>query len=718
MEAIQLRSDVWLPNIIRFGWTPRVVKYSEDEERNSRGEWFPDDFDPDSELAEQPEELHAPKKLLKYDDDEERDYHGRWTSGGDSGPPELRPVPQLVAGDTFEHARLGVVTVVSTEPQPRNNQYTRITATDATGKQVKFDISGRKTVALISRGSGIATPPPKEETGPRVSITKEDTKELRGQMKEAQTRVNEDLKARNLAQMRGDISQREAQMKNRAADAMTSTRKFGAQISSTIDSLVDRELGRLDIKSSGDEKADQLERMRLSNELQSTRTTPEFRDAQARFLVDYQNGFATKTTAAIGQALENIGVGQHAQSIGNGAGNTLYEIKQSDIDAFKAGLHESAKTSTAYNFSAGGTSTIQLGGTAVDVTNARIVNTAASGSAMEEVTGRYMYNPYMSELVLPSGGHVSMYDLYQANKQGFKDLGISLSMSANAGLRATNGYDARMAYNNLLRDGTPMPGKIKLGLVTEDTIQRVKDAYAPYYAVKEKIASSTAGQSTKDQIAQVRQAVTFAVLGQLRPLGDINSFGTNVLYSSAGRWTYDKVGNAKYANFGKELVGRAATMLPVDWLQNIKSLRVNTTSSTGRSYNNGGYIELKVGKPLSDVKEPFDSRVSTTVHELMHAIETSTRDVSTLEEAYWRDRCPNEYKTKSVGSGRDKGDPDTFKSAYSGRYYGGRGNWEIGSMGMEGLYADKVQTREDPDYKSFMLGMVALAGGRDRKKTQ
>jgi len=103
VEAIQLRSDVWLPNIIRFGWTPRVVKYSEDEERNSRGEWFPDDFDPDSELAEQPEELHAPKKLLKYDDDEERDYHGRWTSGdggdhiGSQGTDFRTIVPEIEA---------------------------------------------------------------------------------------------------------------------------------------------------------------------------------------------------------------------------------------------------------------------------------------------------------------------------------------------------------------------------------------------------------------------------------------------------------------------------------------------------------------------------------------------------------------------------------------------------------------------------------------------
>jgi hypothetical protein len=675
--AKELRSDVWLPNIIRFGWTPHIVK--------------------------------------DFNDDEARNAEGEWTSGGDSGPPELRPVPQLVAGDTFEHARLGVVTVVSTEPQPRNNQYVRITATDANGKQIKFDVSGRKTVALISRGSGAITPPPKEETGPQVNITKEDIRELKGQMKEVQSRVNGDLFARGGANRTPGVDVDQLR-RNRAADAMVSTRKFGAQVSATIDTLVDREMNRLGIQS-GNEDEDMKARMRLSSDLSNARTTPEFRDAQSRFLTSYQNGFAIGTTAAIAQALENLGAGTHSETIPDGSGQKdEYTITQNDIDQFKAGLHEDAKADATYNFTSGGTSRILLGNS-VEPSVARIVDRYVSSSAMENFTGRYIYDPYMAELHLPDGGKVPIYDLFQANKEGFKQLGVSMSMSRQAGFRATNAYDARLAYNSFMRDGTPIPSKVKLGLVDEDTMQRVKDSYIPYNAVKEKIAISNLNPSTKDQQEQVRQAVTFAVLGQLRPLGDINSFGTNVLYSSAGRWTYDKVGNAKYANFGKELVGRAATMLPVDWLQNIKSLRVNTTSSTGRSYNNGGYIELKVGKPLSDVKEPFDSRVSTTVHELMHAIETSTRDVSTLEEAYWRDRCPNEYKTKSVGSGRDTGDPDTFKSAYSGRYYG-RGNWEIGSMGMEGLYADKVQTREDPDYKSFMLGMVALAGGGDRKKTQ
>jgi hypothetical protein len=659
--------------------------------------------------------------IYKFNEDEERNYHGEWTSGGDDAPigATSKNGASLTAGDVIDFGKHGRVMIVSNVVHPRNPAYRSVVAMKTDGTKVKIDMSGKKVYPIVHAGTLPPVAATLVPTGPQVNITKEDVADLKGQLKIASARVQEELHSRVVAVVNADGLDRrrtQAEMDRNAAQAATLTKNFGAVVDARINELVQRESDRLGVHAS----TENLTALRRKAYAAASHTSVENMMApRAQILDDYTRNFNNGMTAAIATGLENLGVGVHDEVIPDGSGDhDTYEITQKDIDAFKSGLNESSVGSRyIYNLSERrmfGTSSsnteIVLGPGDKETALRAAFKTDYSPSdiGMEDFFGgkRTFMDSTMMTLVLPDGGRVPTYDLYQANKKEFGALGVRFSVSNNAGMRATNSVAARSAISSWL-DGTQpkLPNGVKIGLVDSATIQQYRDALVRVQADKDAAGSTeiaqriTAYKQSMKDMATIQKDVTFGVLGQLRPLGSPGDIFIQPGHTS---------GTAVEAALGKELIGNAAKYLPSDWIEasNLRGgvqLRVNSRSS-GRSFNRGNYIELKTKSST------LSSQQSVAIHEMMHRIESVNPDVSTLEEAYWKLRAPGQYKTKNVGGG--KGDPDTFKVKYSGRYYGG-GNWEIGSMGMQGLHDNSAQTRDDPDYKAFMLGLVTLA---DRKK--
>jgi len=220
-----------------------------------------------------------------------------------------------------------------------------------------------------------------------------------------------------------------------------------------------------------------------------------------------------------------------------------------------------------------------------------------------------------------------------------------------------------------------------------------------YNALREK------SRNDVDKVLAITSAVTFETIGQMREM----SSGNDLTY------TLSRIGamSASDDEKMKEIVASATQMFPKDWIDDVNSKMPNgirveyTFSEAGRSYHQRDCVHLTLG---SEHKKGDSAKISTTLHEIMHYLESAS-GVQSTEASFWRVRCPKQRTSQDVVGGR--GDPDDFKIKYAGRWYGG-GNYEIMTMGMESLYAGITErstlTLDDPQYRNFMVGTLLLAG--------
>jgi len=220
-----------------------------------------------------------------------------------------------------------------------------------------------------------------------------------------------------------------------------------------------------------------------------------------------------------------------------------------------------------------------------------------------------------------------------------------------------------------------------------------------YNALREK------SRDDLDKTLAITSAVTFETVGQLREM----SSGNDLKYTLAKIGATSALDDEKM----KEIVASATQMFPKDWVDDVNSKMPNgirveyTFSGKGRSYQTNGRVHLTLG---SEHKQGDSAKISTTLHEIMHCLESAS-GVQPTEASFWRVRCPKQRTSQDVGGGR--GDPDEFKSKYAGRWYGGS-NYEIMTMGMESVYAGIAErsplTLDDAQYRDFMIGTLLLTG--------
>lgn len=122
---------------------------------------------------------------------------------------------------------------------------------------------------------------------------------------------------------------------------------------------------------------------------------------------------------------------------------------------------------------------------------------------------------------------------------------------------------------------------------------------------------------------------------------------------------------------------------------------------------------------------------STAIHEITHAAESSAtgNKMAKLQRQFIERRCKGEQLKHIAGSIDKNGEyewayEDDFADHYMGRHYwltgnlkgkmgdvvvypGDHPNYEVMTMGMEGVMYGTRETKKDADYTQFVLGVLA-----------
>jgi SPP1 gp7 family putative phage head morphogenesis protein len=176
-------------------------------------------------------------------------------------------------------------------------------------------------------------------------------------------------------------------------------------------------------------------------------------------------------------------------------------------------------------------------------------------------------------------------------------------------------------------------------------------------------------------------------------------------------------------------VTTAATKLPTDWINGVGKVSI-VTKEADRGYfsartvviengnvkrdSNGNFVWDQSVIALSGDKTNKVYRAGVAVHELVHACESYYHGGESLymgrvQRNYLMSRRkPNESLTHIAGDDADSvGYKDEFKEHYIGRDYGSDSNFEIMTMGVEGVLESRRDTFDDLDLAHFVLGMLA-----------
>jgi len=106
-----------------------------------------------------------------------------------------------------------------------------------------------------------------------------------------------------------------------------------------------------------------------------------------------------------------------------------------------------------------------------------------------------------------------------------------------------------------------------------------------------------------------------------------------------------------------------------------------------------------------------DDDPSTALHENMHRLEKARPEIVSLEREFFAKRTKGEeLKTLREVTGLNYRETevckrDEFLNAYMGKDYGGN-SYELISMGVEMLYFQPEELKQDPDFAKFILGIV------------
>ena len=291
----------------------------------------------------------------------------------------------------------------------------------------------------------------------------------------------------------------------------------------------------------------------------------------------------------------------------------------------------------------------------------------------------------------------AILDIQSVMKENGVDQSVRWAMAAYFSAAQKQTLDMRAALQRL-ESKNLLPASFKEAVRISGPARQIVREYSEKDTVL-RVASAKDILATK---IALRDA-TFAVVGQLRPLAAPGSLRLKI------------VGDTARAT---EMINKALVMYPADWVKTTeeKAAPINVTYSEtlkGRSSAGGFRVRLTLGHESKDGDE---AKVSTILHEFQHIMDDHNTQLYETHGSYWRVRCP--LQRTSINVGGNPGDPDEFKHPYSGTNYEKRGirGWEIGTMGMEGLYGatnKNAQTvQADKSYRDYIIGTLLLASRR------
>ena len=344
------------------------------------------------------------------------------------------------------------------------------------------------------------------------------------------------------------------------------------------------------------------------------------------------------------------------------------------------------------------------------------------------------YNPSDNQrstyLELGDGTRLNIRDIFAGHEEALADYGLGLSNAYGSLVGPSPQMAFRQAVGGRIVTGTGAPtgdvGESREAFarnLNQEDLAALREASAACVKVHDEgqAKENAAYQRKKDYDASVVKAYSDAqwgIIGSLRPLG--GELTSNVTVKG---WGSTKEGRANAAAMSASLIGQAQSCFPTEWIQQANDWRngqrpfdvtFKTTGYGGGVHYDGGRIVVKGVKPGT---ENLRSAGSTLLHEYTHGMQERLDQLSRLEAAFLRDRCPQDRKVRVGGGGT--GDPDKFRNKYSGRSdYGGKFS-EVATTGMQGMLTTPLSTNYDSnlhgdrDFQNFMTGVLLVS---DRKK--
>lgn len=178
-----------------------------------------------------------------------------------------------------------------------------------------------------------------------------------------------------------------------------------------------------------------------------------------------------------------------------------------------------------------------------------------------------------------------------------------------------------------------------------------------------------------------------------------------------GRWTYGPVQTEYYDSAKKKWIYEVQDA----WVRDVYHTDIETVTNQPVIRMNGYSTKEKVIASEST----FDS---VAVHEFSHRVESVNRRITTMENAFLRQRTTREDGTRDplvsyMGKKDEVVREDSFVDVYMGKEYKGSSHTEILSMGSESLFCgttggliglgEDAESRADYEYRDFILGMYA-----------
>jgi len=619
--------------------------------------------------------------LFKFEEDQERDYHGRFAEESSAPIAGMKLGGEVQAGDKITWGRHGDVTVISIKPEDKpGSSYHNVVGVKDDGTRVKFNISGNKHYPLVNasetRASATQTVTPPVAVGSKPETNAAFEKEIK-QLTKEYDKIAEQLRTS------GSFST--LQERRDAADkALEITRLIGAKVTNEIERQFEESRVKAGLLERPDQKkVDELQERYYKYVQQGKRLGNAIEKIETQVKQEYRENMVKITNKVLFDALIKAG------------------IPAENLQPYSRMLESPIITGSSYNS--------PLIKDAGDIVVRTLPNYATGVTTHEEV------------------GRVSMAKLYADNEEAFRNAGITLvtaSMTDYANTKEERyktfsivpQFDVIQALRNQEFELLTVPKEA----VSQTLIDKFDKTYGAYREYQKERISAITNFKEEASVLEKQNAplislyaeTQWKVLGSLRQLGGSGDIQAKL------------TGNAI---LGKQLFDSISQYIPKDWIDKgnstLPQLEVVTKDTIiGRSFFRSSEQKIRLLLGGSNL----NYQVSTTLHEYMHYIEHSIRDVNDVQKAFWRDRCPKQRINANVGG--NKGDPDNFRIAYTGTWYGATGN-EILSTGMEGLLKSPIDFGEirptkavgsksvggsymygDRDFQNFIYGLIIAAG--------
>lgn len=202
----------------------------------------------------------------------------------------------------------------------------------------------------------------------------------------------------------------------------------------------------------------------------------------------------------------------------------------------------------------------------------------------------------------------------------------------------------------------------------------------------------------KANLTKLRQSLSESslvkILGKIR---DVGYTDTKYIANHLGQKT------ANIKSVQKLSIMRAYMGYPTDWVAKSVNYSNLTVKKVKRGYYSGWRNEIAIsGATMEDC-------IDTAYHELGHRFEDTIKEILQAEKVFYDRRTKGE-ELKWLGgcyARSEKTRKDNFLNPYMGKDYGEKA-YELVSMGFQYAYTDATHLWEDPDYATFIYGLLCL----------